>query len=244
MNQIQYTGTGSASGAKTASTTSITVLPSTTYILSGWIDATHVTLGSPEWVVMNTTMTTAYGSVSQTAGVKGRVQGSVSIPSGVTAVVIVANSNNCTVASGQVLAWTAAQLEQNTSSGLATAYKPNAFDDSIGAIALGAHAPQVRNTIASVADASGSYLAGGTVNSGQINPKVLNISHFQGDTSGDTTTNIFNGSTKQLTQAVHDPTVVLGAVSGTQRNMCPDSDMKFGNAYWTCTSAMQIAVAG
>lgn len=244
MNQIQYGGTGSASGTKTAASTSVPVKASTTYILSGYIDATNVTSGSPQWRVMNGSLTTTYGSVSQIAGVAGRVSGAISIPGGVTSVVIAAHTNNLTATSGQLVVWGAPQLEQNTASGGPTAYKANAFDDSIGAIALGAHAPQIRNTIAPVADASGSYLAMNTVNAGQVSPKVLNISHFQGDTSGDTTTNIFNGSTKQLNQSIHDPTVLLGAVTGLQKNMCPDSDMKFGTAYWTPTSLMQIVPAG
>ncbi len=62
------------------------------------------------------------------------------------------------------------------------------------------------------------------------------MKHFIGDSSGDTTTPIFNGSTKTLLQSVHDATVLLGSVTGTQRNMCPDSDMKFGSAYWTPSS--------
>src|SRR5580658_3566391 len=65
VNQIQYTGTGVASGSKTASSSTVTVTPSTTYILSGFIVATTVTTGSPQWAVMNPALTATYGTASQ-----------------------------------------------------------------------------------------------------------------------------------------------------------------------------------
>lgn len=244
MNQIQYTGTGSASGSKTAASAAVTVTASTNYILSGYIDATNVSSGSPQWAVMNAALSTTYGTVSQTAGVKGRVSGSITIPGGVTSVVIVATTNNCTVANATLLVWSAPQLEQNTTSGNATAYKTNAFDDTSGAIELGAHAPQVRDVVSSVSDANGSYLATGTVNKGQVNANQIGLKHLTGDSSGDDTTPIVDGSTKTFLQSVHDATVLLGSVTGYQRNMCPDSDLKFGTSYWTPSTGLSIVVAG
>ena len=62
--------------------------------------------------------------------------------------------------------------------------------------------------------------------------------------SGDTTAPIFNGSTKQLTQGVHDATVLLGSVTGIQLNLALDSNFKFKEAYWTLDTAVTIEVAG
>lgn len=240
MNQIQYIGTGSASGTEIAASSPLTVTPNAAYVLSGFIDATNVIAGSPQWAVMNPALTATYGSVSQTAGVKGRVSGSVSIPTGVTSVVIVALTDNCTVSNGDILCWQAPQLEQATTSGAATAYKTNAFDDTSGAIAYAAHAAEVRAIASSTPDLAGSHLAPGTVNQSQINPNQVTIKHFIGDSSGDTTTPIFNASTRQFEQGVHDATVLLGSVTGNQRNMCPDSDMKFGTSYWTPSSGSMV----
>ncbi len=118
---------------------------------------------------MSTSLGTTYGSISQTAGVKGRVSGSISIPGGVTSVVIVAATNNCTVSTGNLLSWYAPQLEQNTTSGNATSYKPNAFDDTAGTIAYQAHSPAVKAIASLNPDTAGSHLVPGTVNEGQIN---------------------------------------------------------------------------
>lgn len=244
MNSTKYEGTGSPSGILSTSSSPITVTPSTTYILSGYIDATHVTTGSPQWRLTNASMSTVYGSVSQTAGTAGRVSTAITIPGGVTSVLVVAHTNNCTVTSGQLVSWFAPQLEQNTVSGLATHYKTNAFDDTAGTIRLTAHAPQVQAITSTSSDSHGSFLAADTFNADQIRAGQVEIQHFIGDLSGDTTAPIFNGSTKQLTQGVHDPTVLLGSVTGIQLNLAPDSNFKFKEAYWTLDTAVTIEVAG
>ena len=141
MNSTRYMGTGLPSGALSTSSSPITVTPSTTYVLSGYIDATHVSSGSPQWRLTNASMSTTYGSVSQTAGQSGRVSASITIPGAVTSVLVVAHTNNCTVTSGQLVSWYAPQLEQNTASGLAIHYKTNAFDNTAGTRRLTAHAP-------------------------------------------------------------------------------------------------------
>lgn len=140
MNIFTYTGTGSASGTSVyGESATLTVNPSTTYILSGWIDASFVTAGSPKWSVYKTDLSVSYLDVTQTAGSNGRVQGSFTTGAGVTQVVVLCHTNNCTVTSAKLLKFWAPQLEQNTASGLATAYKPNAFDDTQGTIARNAH---------------------------------------------------------------------------------------------------------
>jgi hypothetical protein len=122
-----YTGTGSASGFRIRKSTTFTVVPGATYTLSGYIDATHVTSiagGSPSWLIYDPTITTQYGFALQSLGVNGRVTGTFTVPLGVTQVVALSDTGNCTVANAQPLVFSDPQLELGSS---ASAYAPRAF---------------------------------------------------------------------------------------------------------------------
>jgi hypothetical protein len=116
---IQYTGTGAASGFLAAGCDQIPVVPGQTYILSGYVDASHVPSGSPSWILVPNTGTlhspvygTAYVQAQQTAGSNGRITSTTwTCPVGVSQVVVIADTNNCTVASAQLLAFSNPQLE-------------------------------------------------------------------------------------------------------------------------------------
>jgi hypothetical protein len=111
----RYTGTGAASTSRARTSQLIVVTPGKTCTLSAYIDASHVTSiaggGNPFFGVFNPAITTLYASVAQPLGSNGRLNVSFVVPSGVTQVVVVLSTNNCTVASGQLLVFSDAQLE-------------------------------------------------------------------------------------------------------------------------------------
>jgi hypothetical protein len=116
-NAFVFTGDGSASGFVFNQSAPITVVPGDTYTLSGFIDATNVTSGNPVWAVFNTAVTTNLDSVSLTPGTKGRVSTTFVVPSGTTQVVVLCDTDNCTVANGASLLFSNPQLEQASSVG-------------------------------------------------------------------------------------------------------------------------------
>ena len=98
-----YAGTGAASGFHYAYTRPISVTPGQTYTLSGFIDATQVSAGSPSWNIFDPTISTGYFGMGQTPGASGVLSGTWICPSGVTQVVVLCDTSNCTVNSGQLL---------------------------------------------------------------------------------------------------------------------------------------------
>lgn len=129
-NGFQYIGTGAAAGSThfTKSQT-ITVLASTTYTLSGYINATNVTVGAPALQVNDVPNTTTYASVTQTAGVSGRVSVTFTTPVGVTQVKVIGGyTNNCTVTNGLALTFSDFQLELGST---ATQYETNYSDTGV-----------------------------------------------------------------------------------------------------------------
>jgi hypothetical protein len=121
-NGWQYTGTGAVSAFHFNRSATITVTASTTYTISGYINATSVTAGNPTMGVYDTTISTAYGSVAQTAGVNGRVSVTFTTPVGVTQVKVIFDTSNCTVTTGAKLTFSNPQLELGST---ATAYETN-----------------------------------------------------------------------------------------------------------------------
>lgn len=110
----QATGTGGASGFNFPKSQVINVAPGHKLTVSGYIDASHVSSGSPAWAVCDTGVTTQYATASQTAGVNGRVSATFTVPGGVTQIVIIGDTLNCTIANGQLLSFSDPQLEPTT----------------------------------------------------------------------------------------------------------------------------------
>lgn len=109
-----YYGTGSASGYPHPASVAIPVTAGSTYTISSLIDASAVTAGSPFMGVYDPAITTQYGSVSQTAGTSGTVSDTFTVPSGVTQVAVVVDTNNCTVTAGAMLTWSQIQLTETS----------------------------------------------------------------------------------------------------------------------------------
>ncbi len=111
-----FTGTGTPSGFNFNRSVVFGVTPGATYTLSGYIDASQVSSGVPVWELADPTVTTAYGSASQSAGTSGRVVSApFTVPGGVTQVVVVADTGNCTINNTQLLAFSDPQLELGSS---------------------------------------------------------------------------------------------------------------------------------
>lgn len=107
----QVVGTGGPCGTNYVYSRVINVIPGEQYWFSGWIDASHVSSGNPNWLLYDPAITTQYLAVNQTPGVNGRVSALWTCPIGVTKVVAIADTQNCTVANGQKLSLSNPMLE-------------------------------------------------------------------------------------------------------------------------------------
>jgi large repetitive protein len=112
-----YTGTGSPAGFNFNNTSVISVTPGVPYTLSGYINATSVTSGTPEWAVFSPDVQTEYASVLQNPGAEGRLSGTFVFPAGVTQVIVIADTSNSTVSSGGQVIWSKPQLEEASQEG-------------------------------------------------------------------------------------------------------------------------------
>lgn len=120
---ISTTGTGSSIGSEFAHSRYIDVVPGQVWTLGGWIDASHVTAGTPQWAIYSTDSVTLYAAAPQTPGVTGRVTPiQWTVPNGVTQVVVLCDTHSCTVASGQIVAFAQPEFDKGKTS---AAYTPN-----------------------------------------------------------------------------------------------------------------------
>jgi hypothetical protein len=110
-----YTGTGSASTFRFKKSLTANVIPGQQYTLSGYIDATHVTSitggAPPVWEVTDLAVANVYAAASLTIGTSGRASATFTVPEGVNQVVVILDTDNCTVASGTSLVFSNPQLE-------------------------------------------------------------------------------------------------------------------------------------
>lgn len=122
--QWTYTGTGSTSSFRAKFSTPINVVPNAQYTLSGYIDASHVTSiaggGNACFLLEDTTTHTTFAQAAQSIGTNGRVSVTFTMPSTTSQVLVLMDTNNCTVASGQPLVFSNPQLEIGST---ATAYQ-------------------------------------------------------------------------------------------------------------------------
>lgn len=103
-NAFSYLGTGAASGTNQAQGSPVTVVQGQTYTISGNIDARFVTAGTPRWTLYDAaTMATLYVEADAVNGNEQRVSQQWVCPVGVTSVVMIADTNNCTVTLNKVL---------------------------------------------------------------------------------------------------------------------------------------------
>ncbi len=108
----QYQGTGTTqSGYQQVHSQSVTVSPGATYTLSGAINATNITSASyVDFQILDPGWTTSYLMVSQSVGTSGSVSGTVTIPSGVTQVIVAAQLGNPDVLAGTPVTFSQIQL--------------------------------------------------------------------------------------------------------------------------------------
>ncbi len=101
---LVYTGTGSAGPSTSASSQNITVAPGEVLTFGGFIDATNVTAGSPQWCLAVGAGGVLILCASATPGLKGRVATNYTVPAaGITSVRLATELNGATVASGKTL---------------------------------------------------------------------------------------------------------------------------------------------
>ncbi len=111
-----FPGTGSPSGFNFNRSPTFAVTPGATYTLSGYIDASQATVGGAYWGLYDPAIGVFYGSVVQAASTSGRVVSSpITIPGGVTQVKVIADTGDCTITSGQEVAFSDPQLELGSS---------------------------------------------------------------------------------------------------------------------------------
>lgn len=174
-NGFVFTSTGGTSGFVYAIAATM-YLTAGTYTISGYINATYVTSGSPIWGVGNPGLSIGYGQATQTAGQSGRVQGTITIAASGTYVVY-CDTSNCTVTIGHNLTFASPQLEAGS---VMTAYQQTSNPDNAGTINHGAMSPATQAAIANSGnliqtnlvglqqDASGTLLLPATGGSSQV----------------------------------------------------------------------------
>ncbi len=123
----QYQGTGGTqNGDWHVHSATVTVIPGATYTLSGTINATNIT--STQYVdfqVLNPGWSASYLMVSQAIGSSGSVSGTITIPSGVTQVIVGAQLVNPDVPAGAPVTFSQIQLSiVGTSSGANSQFTP------------------------------------------------------------------------------------------------------------------------
>lgn len=148
-----YTGNGAASGFHSATSASIYLQSGTTYNLSGYINAVHVTSGTLYWGLFDQGITTNYASINQTPGTYSRLNVDFTVPAN-GLYTLICDTGNCTILNGNLVIWSEPQI--TLGSGVVS-YRP-----SLGTGAwnqnywpYGIHHPAVTNNL----DSSGNVKA-------------------------------------------------------------------------------------
>ena len=221
-------GTGSPSGFVDKFTRPTAVVPGATYTLSGVVNAVQVTSGSPGWFIFDTAVTTNYASAVQTAGVTGRVSVTFTVPMGVTQVVILADSNNCTISNTGACYWFQPQLVAGSNAG---AYISSSADYLSGTVLINfASASHAGKNLGNIPDGTSTF---GQTGSGLSyhplsNPltghdaganATINIAAFTMRTSSKGDISVSSGSITALSYGTgyyvyyDDPTLAGGSVT-------------------------------
>lgn len=132
-NCFEYYGTGSASGYLYRTSLPIPVNPGTTYTLSAVGLGSGITSGNAFLALYDTAITTRYGYFNITSASNGRLNTQITIPAGVTKVIALFDTNNCTVSSGGGLFAQQFQLEVGSTM---TAFRENTGDNLSGTVGI------------------------------------------------------------------------------------------------------------
>lgn len=135
-NSFQYTGTGSTSPTYNIQSSVIGVSPGT-WALSGYLNTSNLVSGGPYIAVQSTNLVTTYGIITPPVGVTTRTCfPTVTIPSGVSQVVLTIGTGASVVTSGQPLIYSDFQLEIVGPSGTCSPYQKNVFGDNTSGIVM------------------------------------------------------------------------------------------------------------
>jgi Bacterial Ig-like domain (group 3)/NHL repeat len=156
-NAFVYTGTGAASSFEFNPSVPITVTPGATYTLSGYIDATSVTSGTPEWAVFNTAISVGIAGVTINPGTKGRISVTFVMPADISQVVFLCDTANSTVSNGGQVIFSNPQLEQASTLGPYVQTETSAATGSGGSVSSTTSSLAVgTDSIVAVFDGDGS----------------------------------------------------------------------------------------
>ena len=109
-----YVGTGSAAGWQWPDSQLITVTPGVVYTVSAVINASNVTSGNVYVGLLDPSTGAVYDPTYQNPGSSGFVSSSGPVPSGVTQVYFIEDTNNATINAGQAVSWSQPQLTQTS----------------------------------------------------------------------------------------------------------------------------------
>lgn len=124
-NGFEYVGTGAASGSDGFVSLPIPIQPGTYTLSCSMVNISSTSGAAPGFGVYKPDLSTLYGFSEPSAD--GRSSCTVTIPSGITSVVVYLFTNNCTVTNGISLIWQQPQLEIGS---VMTAYRST--DDQAG----------------------------------------------------------------------------------------------------------------
>lgn len=156
---ITYTSTGVAPNAVFAISQPIAVTPGQTWTLSGFIDASASTSGTPPSIAFDRCDAGAgYVNASATNGIAGNVRASGVIPAGVSTGCIIISMGSALAPAGSLFYFSSPQFEVGPQ---ATFYKPNNWSDSAATIPSGA-LPGSTGTNLAYSNCSGTATSSGT----------------------------------------------------------------------------------
>jgi len=133
-NGFSFTGTGAATGSKTATSSIIGVKSGKNITVSCSLDATYCSGALPQLEIWKGDLSVMYGSVPGVLGQDRRVSFTITVPGGVTQLAVKFNTNNTTVSNTNKIVFSHPQVEVGNT---ASPYKPNMADDSTGYLKAG-----------------------------------------------------------------------------------------------------------
>ena len=108
---VQYVGHGQRSGYEYVVSVPITLEAGHVYTLAGYIDAVHAISGRPSWAIFDSALKTKIATAALQAGFSARVRAAFQLPSGISSVRVLCDTNNAVIAKGKVLTCSAPTLQ-------------------------------------------------------------------------------------------------------------------------------------
>lgn len=218
-NALVYTLNGSNPPTQIGQGSFPISVTSQVYTLSGSVSVpSGCTVSNAEWHLLRADTLAELGNTpTQSSGTSGRSQAQISIPAGVSTVIIVPHWYGSGPSGEQVL-FSCPQLEAGS---VMTSYKDSLIDNQTGGLASTVPIQLPSGTLS-------------PVGIGDAHARLVDAIPTKGTIHN---TLIVSGSGTAVS------TIDTSAVTGTQRNLVPDSDLKYPAAFWSTNNGSAPASA-